>query len=322
MRFRTRSLTRRQFLTGMTLATAAGAAPRRWLVGANTAVKGLELHRAVALLGALRFPVIEIHPMGKPEPAPADFPGFEFDSMAAVDRTRLKKALRPFRHVTTHLPYTGLDYFAADPAVADRAWRRVEIALEGSVYFGASIAVFHPKQGGGQTLQTQWPLMLRRVRELGDQARKHGMRIALETGFPLSVADFTRLIREADHPAVGATIDVGHQGRYAELVARVPASERATPAGIRAYNDTTIAIAEALGRKVFHLHVHDIDPATWQEHRPMGTGFVDYPRLFHALRRIGYDGHLVLEIAGDPAAMEGHLRQGKAAIEGYLAGMG
>jgi len=70
-------------------------------------------------------------------------------------------------------------------------------------------------------------------------------------------------------------------------VATMKPEERATPAGIRAYNDTTHAIIDGLHEKIWHLHVHDIDPPTWQEHRPMGTGFVDYPRLIAKLRQIG-----------------------------------
>jgi sugar phosphate isomerase/epimerase len=129
------------------------------------------------------------------------------------------------------------------------------------------------------------------------------------------VAGFVRLVKEIDHPAVGATIDVGHQSRYAELVARVKPEERGTPAGIRAYNDTTLALVEGLGPKAFHLHVHDIDPATWQEHRPLGTGFVDYARLFALLDRMKFGGYLIFEIAGKAEEMERHLRDGKKTLE-------
>ena len=27
------------------------------------------------------------------------------------------------------------------------------------------------------------------------------------------------------------------------------------------------------------MHVHDIEPDTWAEHKPLVHGFVDYPRL-------------------------------------------
>ncbi|MCC7339945.1 MAG: hypothetical protein IT170_02575 [Bryobacterales bacterium] len=47
-------------------------------------------------------------------------------------------------------------------------------------------------------------------------------------------------------------------------------------------------------------------------------GFVDYPRLFALLNKIGYNGYLVFEIGGDPDKMEGYLRDGKRRIEALL----
>jgi sugar phosphate isomerase/epimerase len=313
---------RRTFLGS--LAGAAGvpaaAADRSWPIGANTAITGWGLLEAIGLLRGIGFDTIEIHPMGTPEATPGKFPGFQFDALSSQQKQAIRSALRGFRLVTTHLPYTGLDYFAADDAVAEAAVKVVDIALEGSAYFGARIAVLHPKPGTGQTPASEWPAMLKRIRRWGDMARRHRMRIALETGYPASVKDFVRLVRELDHPAVGATIDVGHQSRYAELITKVKPEDRATPQGIRAYNDTTLAIVEALGPKVIHFHVHDIDPATWKEHLPLGTGFVDYPRLFRQLDEIGYRGALVLEIGGPAEQMKGHLEDGKRRIEEFRRG--
>jgi sugar phosphate isomerase/epimerase len=309
---------RRTFLQSLAAASLLPGALKAAQIGANTAITGWSLADSIALLHRIGFRVIEIHPMGRPEATPGKFAGFLFDQLTVEQKASIKSALKPFRHVTSHLPYTGLDYFAKDESVAEAAVRVVDTALEGSAFFGAEVAVLHPKEGAGQTLESQWPLMLRRIRRWGDLAQKHRMRIALETGYPQSIRDFVRLVKEVDHPAVGATIDVGHQSRYAELVARVRPEDRATPEGIRAYNDTTLAIIEGLGAKTIHLHVHDIDPATWREHLPLGTNFVDYKRLFALLNRIGYKGYLIFEIGGKPEEMEHHLRDGKRRMEAML----
>jgi len=63
--------------------------------------------------------------------------------------------------------------------------------------------------------------------------------------------------------------------------------------------------------------VHDIDPPTWAEHKPIGTGFVDYPRLMAKLRQIQYKGRLVLEIAGPSAEIEALLADSRRA-EAFL----
>jgi sugar phosphate isomerase/epimerase len=132
-----------------------------------------------------------------------------------------------------------------------------------------------------------------------------------------AVRDFVRLV-EVDHPWVGPTVDVGHQSQYEELVARVKPDERSSAEGIRAYNDTTIAIIDGLREKVFHLHVHDIDPQTWKEHKPFGTGFVDYPRLIAKLREVRYRGLLMLEISGPAAEMPRYLAEAKRDLERFL----
>ena len=232
---------------------------------------------------------------------------------------RIRKALGGFKAVTTHLPYTGLDYMSASGEVRESSVRTVETAMEATAFFGATVAVLHPQPLPEGTLDATWPRYLDRFRRWGDRARKLGFRIALETGYPRSVRDFVRLVKEIDHDSVGATIDVGHQSRYAELVARVKPEERATPEGIKAYNETTFAIVEGLGAKVFHFHVHDIDPATWKEHQPLSTGFVDYPRLFQILRRINYQGLLILEISGRGTEMKSLLADNKHQLEALVS---
>ena len=95
--------------------------------------------------------------------------------------------------------------------------------------------------------------------------------------------------------------------------------DRGTPEGIRAYNDVTLEIIEKLGPKIFHMHVHDIEPTTWDEHKPLIHGFVDYPRLIATLRGIDYQGLLVFEIGGPVEELTGFFRDAKTKLEGYLA---
>ncbi|HZT30183.1 MAG TPA: sugar phosphate isomerase/epimerase family protein [Bryobacteraceae bacterium] len=312
-------LTRRALLAGAAAYAASGlrgASAGRISLGANTAIAGYGLFEAISLLRDLGFPVIEIHAMGVPEPAPGRFPGFQFDRLAADVKRRILQALQPFQEVTAHLPYAGLRYF--DAASWQSSAREVEVALEGAAYFGAKVAVVHPIEPTGYTQEEGWRVMLDRFRHWGDLAGKHQVRLAMETGYPRSVHEFVRLVKEVNHPWVGATIDVGHQSRYEELLARVKPEQRATPEGRRAYNDTTLSIIEQLREKVFHLHVHDIDPQTWKEHKPLGTGFVDYPRLISLLRRIGYQGVLMLEIGAPAAEMPRDLKDSKWRLEQYL----
>ena len=283
-------ISRREFLE---FAMAAVTAPvGTEAIGAATAIKGLSLQESIETLGTLGFRTIEVHTMGPLYARPNAFPGFEFDLVSETDKQKTREALKAFRHVSTHLPYDKLHFFSADPSVAENSIRTLERAISATTFLGAETAVIH------LTTPVEQPYndVVRRFRRWGDMASRGRFRLAIETGYPDSVRDFVKLIHDIDHQEVGGTLDVGHQARYAELTARVKPEERATPAGIKAYNDINHEIIDQLGSKLFHLHVHDIDPATWKEHKPIGTGFIDYPRLIAKLNRIGYHGLLVLEI--------------------------
>ena len=285
-------------------------------LGANTAVTGYDFFHAVELIRKLRFPAIEIHPMGEIAATPGRFPGFEFDRLSDADKERMKAALRGFAHVTSHLPYTDLKTFSSFGPIRDFSRSRVEVALEGSAYFGSKLCVLHAEPA---PLEDTWNERLALYRRWGDLAKKHDMKIAIETGFPASVKDFVRLIQAIDHSHVGATLDVGHQKAYAELTAKIPADKKGSPEGVKTYNDTNVELVEKLGSKLFHLHIHDIEPDTWAEHKPLVHGFVDYPRLIAALRRIGYSEILMFEIGGPADQMPDYLAEAKRKLEGWLA---
>lgn len=305
-------MTRRLFLS-----LAAAAARKRWPIGANTAVQGYSLQQAIRLLHDLRFDVIEIHPMGRPEPTPKVFPGFQFSLLSEAQKREIRAELKPFKSITTHLPYSGLNWLSANAAEKQKAIDTVDIALEGSAWFGAKLAVLHPQPLTQETWKPRRNEYLDLIGRWADRGARLGVKIAVETGFPQSVDDFVTLIQTLNHPNAGATIDVGHQGRYVELTSKVPAEARALPASIQAYNDTTIAILNRLGAKVFHLHVHDIDPETWVEHKPLVHNFVDYPRLYNTLAAIGYKGSLVLEIGGPPESLPGYLKTAREKLLAY-----
>lgn len=312
--------TRRQLLAMLAGGLAAAQLRARGVgasaLGANTAVTGHDFFQACELVRKLGFPAIEIHPMGEIRATPGRFPGFEFDRLSGPDKKRMKEALKGFAHITSHLPYTDLRTFSSFGPIRDFSRKRVEVALDGAAYFGSELCVLHAEAA---SLEDTWDERLALYRGWGDMARKHGMKIAIETGFPGSVKDFVRLIRAIDHSHIGATLDVGHQKSYAELVAKVAADKKGSPEGVNAYNDTNIELVERLGPKLFHLHIHDIEPETWAEHKPLVHGFVDYPRLIAALRRIGYSGLLMFEIGGPAEKMPTYLAEAKRKLEDWLA---
>ena len=290
-----------------------------YLLGANTAIDGYSLWAAIGLIKRLGFRTLELQNLvGQPEGRPGQFPGFDLKNCSAAIKRRLRAELASFPRVTVHLPYTGLEYFAPEGSPGGESAAIIVRTLEAAAFVGAKIAVLHAKPVPGLSFQQSRPILIERLRQWGDFARQHGFAIAVETGYPPSVADFVQLIKQVDHPAVGATLDVGHQARYLELQRRVKGLALDSPQAIRAYNDVNMEIVRELGDKLLHLHVHDIQPSTWREHQPLRYGFVDYPRLLAALRELRYTGSMVLEIAGPASQMALYLREAKSKLDGYV----
>jgi sugar phosphate isomerase/epimerase len=315
--------TRRSFLVGaaggmLTAPCLAAGRPMPTMLGANTAVTGYGLIEAIELIRQLEFPAIEIQPMGVPQPTEGEFPGFDFDRLSGAQKRRIRRELSGFSHVTSHLPYVDLHSLSRFAPVAEFSRSRVETAIEGSAYFGSELVVLHPEEVRGRSLEQSWTEMIALYRRWGDMAKARKMKMALETGFPRSVREFTELIEAIDHSHVGATLDVGHQAHYTELLKRLGDRERGTPEATKAYNDVNMELVERLGPKLFHLHIHDIDPMTWAEHKPLEHGFVDYPRLLEALDRVDYKGILMFEIGGDPTRMADYLREAKKKLEDWM----
>ena len=319
-------LSRRQFarmaLAGSGIAAmpckAAGRGIDPAIIGANPYYPGYDLYRSMGILHGLGFQTIELHPMGFPEARPDLPPGFEFDRMSESEKQRLEDALQPFRFVSTHLPWVDTPYFSPFAPSHEYGVKRIDTALLASAFVGAEVANIHVQRSAHISLEDAWPMLVRTFRRWGDTAGELGLRLAIETGYPESVREFVKLIRDIDHEHVGATIDVGHQKNYAELTARVKPEQRGTPEGILAYNDVTHQIIDELGAKIFHMHVHDIEPNTWAEHKPLIHGFVDYPRLIAKLREIDYQGLLIFEIGGPVEELTGFFRDAKAKLEEYI----
>ena len=293
------------------IALSAGRGLDPAIIGANPYFPGYDLYRSIGILHGLGFQTIELHPMGSPSARPGMPPGFDFDRISEAEKQRLRQALAPFRYVSTHLPWVDTPYFSPFEPSHEYGSQRIEVALQASGFVGAEVANVHVQRSAHISMEDAYPMLIRTFRRWGDIAGELGLRLAIETGYPESVREFVQLVREVDHESVGATVDVGHQ-------AQVKPEERGSPEGIRAYNDVTLQIIDELGPKIFHMHVHDIEPDTWAEHKPLVHGFVDYPRLIRKLRSINYQGLLVFEIGGPVEELPGFFRDAKAKLENYL----
>ncbi len=283
------------------------------IVGANTAIQGAAFFEAIDIVQGLGFRTLEVLlVLGRLEATPDQHPGFRFNELTGEQKEKIRAALMPFDQVTVHLPFSG-SYMLPDE---DNAVADLEISIEATGFMGAKVAVLHP-QPRGTKLEENRQTVIERTRKWGSMAADRGFQIACETSVPPSIPGLVRFIEEINHDNVGVTLDVGHQSGFEEL-SHIKPEEYGTPERIKAYNDVNVKIVETLGDKLFHLHVHDIEPHTWNEHKPLVHGFIDYPRLLSALRRIRYPGVLIFEIGGEGDKMPDYLRDSKQKLDGYL----
>jgi 4-hydroxyphenylpyruvate dioxygenase len=126
-------------------------------------------------------------------------------------------------------------------------------------------------------------------RELGERAAARGLRIGFEAlawgKFVRDHRDAWDIVRQVDHAAVGLSLDA-----FSSLAPGIP-----------------IDSLESIRRdKLFHVQIADapklaMDPLSWSRHFRCMPGQGDLPLVDYvgALRRIGYDGVLSLEIFND-----------------------
>lgn len=130
--------------------------------------------------------------------------------------------------------------------------------------------------------QDQWNWGLETCRILGDYADSKGIDIALELEpFRLSllnnVDSMVRFIDECNHPRVRANIDISH------LV----------------LSDTTASDLIHLKNKAIHVHISDCDGKIHGD-LPPGRGVVKFHPYLQAIKELGIDGTVAIELEYSP----------------------
>lgn len=196
-----------------------------------------------------------------------EFPTLRFYEAGERERRRLREELSRFKRITIHQAWNS-DW---------RSW------IDCASYFGAElVTVHHPQMGLREGIMY--------LREMGDYAARAGIRIGVENAGG-GYEGYIALIEGIDHPAVGATLDIGHCA-YFEEVKSLPSLR----ARIRRLNDLIEELVGRLGGKLFNLHLHNVRASDWKDHRSLPDGVIDIPRLVDRLKAIGYKGLFVIEL--------------------------
>jgi D-psicose/D-tagatose/L-ribulose 3-epimerase len=203
-----------------------------------------------------------------------------FDA-ADLDVRALKQALsdNDFGCTFCSVNPPGFNPISDDPDVRRKTvehWKRIiataaEVGAE--LIAGPTYAPVGYLPGRRRT-SDEWKWGVEFHQQLGAALDKAKVEIAIEplnrfeTYFLNTVADGVQLVEEIGHPRIGLLIDTFHSH----------IEEKNTAAGYR-----------AAGRHLKHVHTCENDRGI------PGTGQVDWPEVFQALRDVGYDRWLTIE---------------------------
>jgi len=118
------------------------------------------------------------------------------------------------------------------------------------------------------------------LRPVVQRAAELGVRLSLENGWNLDQMQYVlRLIEALDVENVGICVDTGH----AALGDLGP-----------------VRAVRLAGERLVSTHLQD-NYGQVDDHLPPGSGEIDWPELFVALREVGYQGVLMLELTDNAA---------------------
>ncbi|RLE99369.1 MAG: hypothetical protein DRJ59_08050 [Thermoprotei archaeon] len=200
------------------------------------------------------------------------FATLDFYSLGEDKVSVFLEKLGEFKHISLHQAW-------------DNEWKKwIDCAAE----IGAEIVTVHA-MNGKLSLKNYFTERVRHLQEIGDYAQERGLRIGVENDGG-SFRNYIRLIKEVDHPAVGATLDLGHCAYFSEVMEVKDLRGR-----VKLLNEVIGEMVLELDYKVYNLHVHNVN-ASWRDHRSVPDGVIDVRKVIQMLERTGYRGLYVIEL--------------------------
>lgn len=182
--------------------------------------------------------------------------------------------------LTLHAPFVDMNIASPNPILRRTILRQLEKSILYASRLDCRLLVFHPGKRTGISEfypGLDWQLNLESMRYLLDVARRHGVEIAVENvpePFPFlmkSVDDFSRFYNEFDGD-IGVTLDIGHAN----------------------VNHQVLEFIQQFPKRIVHIHASDND-GTFDFHRGIGYGSVNWEKVASAIKKINYDNIIMLE---------------------------
>jgi len=184
-----------------------------------------------------------------------------------------------FRHISMHAPSGVGDLSSPYEIQRDETVMACQSALDSAMLMGARMVTFHPSsiEGNMSEASERWDALLETLKDICGYAEDRDLRIAIEN-FPKPMfgsdpLDMYQRIADLDIHNVGMCLDIGHTfvgGHLPEIISE-------------------------FGEKIFSVHASD-NRGRVDEHLPPGQGCVPWKNVMDGLRKIEFQGPIVVEV--------------------------
>lgn len=263
------------------------------IAASTTSLAGYNLQDATETIRRLGYKSVGLLAQDNSRNVLGSLAGFAWHYLEANGMNAVRDAVGPFENITIHAPYEDLQLVSCCPDVRSLSQIIIQKSTESAPYLRGSVVTFHLEPPRFFDAESVWDTMLAAGREVARYAHIFRIKVAVESSPGLAPDTFVRLIRELDAPNLGATLDVGATARAA--VAGRPVSSEA----IALANDAIVRTIHELGERLYHVHLHDVNPDGWTDHHELGKGVLDLERIIRALDDAEYAGLCEVELEED-----------------------
>lgn len=210
----------------------------------------------------------------------------DYHDLGLVEATakRLRELdLIPF---SMHAPFApSIDITSLDDTERNRSTQEILAAVKAAAILGVQNLVIHPgpEWEGSPPTKERYQRLENAASSLGQinqPCRESGIRLLVENMLPHllfgHVQDTLFILGAMDATDVGVCLDTGHAYLSGEL----------------------LTVADKLCGHLKMLHAND-NFGDKDAHLPPGTGAINWPQLLSKLVECGFDGTIILELAGD-----------------------
>ncbi len=215
-------------------------------------------------------------------------------------KDRLRRALDHHQmQLVCHMP-TFVSLADLTDSIRQASLKEVLESLQTAAELEPLKIVAHPAYIGGMgpfVMDLAKQYALESIAAIAQKADELGLTLCLENMFPrtrfcVEVDDFIPILKE--FPAIKLTLDTGH-------------ANIGSPRGKR-----TLKFIKTFANRIGHLHVSD-NFGKEDNHLPIGSGNVKFPKIVNALKKTGYDGTVTFEVFTDD---RGYLRLSREKFDG------